>query len=247
YQARTSRKQWWKSTQLRVAASIIVAVGVLAGSNLYIRNNEVKKGVAALQEVYTNERPVEARISGWTYAPKITRRGPPKVDDMKRERAEGLLQTAVHDLADARSLYALGQSYLAKGEFDKAIDQFEAALNLVPNEHFWKFPPRQARIESDLGAAFFEKSQLSDTTPDKKVTYLAEALTHLTQAVELDDSLLEPLFNRALVYENLGPSYKAEQDWRRYIEKDPNSKWAEEAGEHLKQLQDQRQKTSQTP
>ena len=236
---RSSPTKWWASPGFRIAASIVLMVGVAFAVWWAIsRPNDVDKGVLALQEAYRDQRPLEARISGWRYAPAISLRGDPKVDYLARDRAASLLQTAVNDRREAESLHALGQSYLAGREFDKAIDQFEQALELS----------NEAKIHSDLGAAFLEKGKtaLTDESQGKAVEYFAKALEHLTRAIELDSSLLEPLFNRALTYKYLGLPDKAEQDWRPYLEKDPNSQWSNEAREQLKELEGIRQRTSQT-
>ncbi|HEX5874843.1 MAG TPA: tetratricopeptide repeat protein, partial [Pyrinomonadaceae bacterium] len=233
-----ARTKWWASPQWRIAASIILMVGVGFVLWLVTRDDDVDKGLIALHEAYRTERPFESRISGLNYAPPISERGNPKVDYIQRDRAASLLQTAVHDRGDAKSLHALGQAYLAARDFDKAIDQFEQAL-----KH-----ENDAKIHSDLGAALLEKGKraLTEESEGKAAGYFAAAVGHLTSAVALDGSLLEPLFNRALVFEEMGDLEKAEQDWRSYLEKDPNSQWTTEAREHLKSVQEKRRTTSQT-
>ena len=233
---RPLKKAWWAAPSVRIAASLVLMVGVgyLVWS-IIPRQNNVDEGLLALRGAYRDERPVEARISGWQYAPAVSRRGEEKVDYRERDRAASLLQTAVNDRREAASLQALGQSYLAAREFDKAIDQFEDALKLS----------NTAKIQSDLGAALLEKGKAA--SQGKGVEYFARALEHLTRAVELDSSLLEALFNRALTYKYLGLPDKAEQDWRLYLDKDPNSQWSNEAREELKKIEEIRQKTSQTP
>jgi CHAT domain-containing protein/Flp pilus assembly protein TadD len=232
------QKRWWTSPQLRIAASILIVVGV-AFALWPSRESDVDKGVLALQGAYRDQRPLEARISGWKYAPPISQRGNAKVDYVTRDRAASLLQTAVNERRDAASLHGLGQSYLAAREFDKAIDQFEAALKLSPDD---------AKVHSDVGAALLEKGKVlsTDETKGKSVEYFATSLTHLTRAIELDDANPEALFNRALVYQYLGLPDKAEQDWHLYLEKDPNSKWSDEARGHLQEVEEIRKKTSQT-
>ena len=54
----------------------------------------------------------------------------------------------------------------------------------------------------------------------------------------MNGNLLEALFNRALCRQHLVLPRQAEEDWRRYLEKDPNSKWTEEARQHLKRLEE---------
>jgi CHAT domain-containing protein len=193
----------------------------------------------ALQAAYRDQRPLEARIVGLNYAPALTLRGAPKFDYVQRDRAASLIQNAANENRNATSLHQLGQLYLTEGKFDKAIEHLEAALALSPQD---------SAIHSDLGTALLEKgkTQLTDSDQGKAVELFGKSLTHLTKALEPDNTRLEALFNRALLYSYLALPEKAEQDWRQYLERDPNSQWANEARERLKSIEETRKKTSQT-
>ncbi len=233
-------RKWWTSTELRIAASIILIAGLVFGLRQILRQSPANDGMLALQQAYGDQRPLEARLFGWNYAPAASLRGAPRVDYVQRDRAASILQNALNEHRDATTLHQLGQFYLAERQFDKATDQLEAALALSPND---------PGIHSDLGTALLEKgkTQLTDSEQGKAAELFAKSLTHLTKALELDNSRLEALFNRALLYAYLSLPEKAEQDWRLYIEKDPNSKWTNEAKERLKSIEDARKKTSRTP
>ena len=231
------RRKWWASPQFRVAASIIIAASVFIVIR-NIRQSPGNDGMMALQQAYRDQRPLEARINGWSYAPAMSVRGAPKVDYVQRDRAASILQNALNEHRDVKALHQLGQFYLAERQFDKAIDQLTAALALSPND---------ASIHSDLGTALLEKGKTELSDQGKAAELFAKSLTHLNKALELDNSRLEALFNRALLYSYLGLPEKAEQDWRLYIQKDPNSSWTNEANERLKSIEAARQKTSQTP
>ena len=234
------RRKWWESTPLRVAASVIVVVAVGIFVNNRIRQSRSNDGMLALQQAYRDQRPLEGRITGWNYAPTGSLRGAPRVDYVQRDRAASILQNAVNERRDATTLHQLGQFYLAERQFDKAIDQLNAALALSPND---------ATIHSDLGTALLEKgkTQLTDSDKGKAAELFANSLTHLTRALELDNSRLEALFNRALLEGYLGLPEKAEEDWKLYIQRDPNSQWTNEAKEKLKAIEETRKKISQTP
>jgi len=70
-------------------------------------------------------------------------------------------------------------------------------------------------------------------------------ISHLNRALTLNPNLLEALFNRALCREYMGQPQAAVDDWRQYLEKDPQSRWTDEARQHLKQIESQIPKGSQ--
>jgi CHAT domain-containing protein len=72
----------------------------------------------------------------------------------------------------------------------------------------------------------------------------AASLEHLNRALELNGSLLEALFNRALLYEEMMLPQQAEEDWRKYLEKDPSSRWADEAKRRIEAIEGTRKKAS---
>ncbi|HKG47169.1 MAG TPA: CHAT domain-containing protein [Pyrinomonadaceae bacterium] len=233
------RRTWWTSPPLRIAAAILLVAGLFLGFRNFFRQPVGNDGLLALQSTYGDQRPLEARIFGWNYAAPGSLRGAPKVDYVQRDRAARILHNAANEHRDATSLHQLGQLYLAERQFDEAIDQLNAALAMSP---------RDATIHSDLGTALMEKgkTQLPNSDQGKAVELFGQSLTHLTTALEIDSSRLEALFNRALLYGYLGLPEKAEQDWRQYLERDPNSQWSNEARDRLKTIEESRKKTSQT-
>src|SRR6266404_575109 len=235
---------WWKqlpfSPSLRLASTLVIVLGLGLGIwRVFFYQSDVAKGTAVLAYAYREQRPVEARISGFNYAPAPTTRGDEeRVDRVARNRAERILLDAVSEHPSPASHHALGRLYLAEGKFDDAIAQFEEAVKADPNN---------AQLHNDYGAALLElgKAWLNDDSA-KSVGNFAKALEHLSRAVELDGSLLEALFNRALCRQYMVLTQQAEKDWSLYLERDPNSRWADEARQHLKLLEEQKSKASQT-
>src|SRR4030095_11447595 len=123
--------------------------------------------------------------------------------------------------------------------FDKAVDQFREALRL---------DPKNAKARNDLGAALLEQGKLHSSEAERQnaAEEFAESLQHLNKALELDASLTEALFNRALLYQHMKLPSQAEEDWRAYLGKDSNSRWADEARQNLKALEEQRKRISQS-
>jgi CHAT domain-containing protein/lipoprotein NlpI len=235
------RTRRFSTFYLPIAASILIVAGLSIGIwQMFFYQSDLNKGLVALQTAYRDRRPIEARISGLNYAPAATRRGgPDTVNYLQRDLAASLLLKAVSDNPSATSHHALGKYYLADQQFDKAINEFNAALSLEP---------RNARIHADLGAALLEegKAHGSEADQGKQVEDFGKSLGHLNNALELDHTLLEALFNRALLHQYMRLSQQAEEDWRKYLEQDPNSKWADEARQNLKLLEEQQKQTTQS-
>lgn len=230
----------WLTPSFRVAATLVLMVGVgFFGWRLFIYRSDLQQGLLALKTAYRLQRPVEARVSGLDYAPGPTRGSTEiRVDALSRERAERFLFYAEKDEPGPESYHALGLFYLTEKKFDQAIQQFKKALELNPND---------AQIRSDLGAALLEKGKLYKLNGEdgKSLEAFAESLEHLNRALELNPGLLGALFNRALVREYMGLPQAAIEDWRKYLEKDSQSPWADEARQRLKDLESQTSKTSQ--
>lgn len=234
-------KGWFKP-YLAIAAAVVL----LAGGGLYLwrltsANAQLNKGLAALQSAYRDERPLEARISKFDYAPYSTTRGPgtEKIDQDELRRAELTLLDTLKKSRTPAALHALGKVYLAKRDFEKAIEDFNEAL---------KGDPKNAQLCSDLGAAWLEKGKVDrdGKEPGKSTEALSRSFEYLNKALTLDPNLLEALFNRALCEEQMTLNALAENDWREYFKRDPNSAWADEARQRVKRLEEQKNKISET-
>ncbi|MDT7542443.1 MAG: hypothetical protein QOE33_2347 [Acidobacteriota bacterium] len=233
----------WTSRELKfylpLAACVLLVMGMGFGVwQASLRRPELGKGLIALRSAYREQRPIEARISDFGYARVEGERGEgERFDHVQRDLAAALLLDEPKQHPSVESYRAAGQYYLATRRFDDAVVQFKAALNL---------DPRDAKAHSDLGATLLEegKLRLSGAQQGSAAQAFGESLEHLTKALELDNSLLEALFNRALVYQYMPLPNKAAEDWRTYLARDPNSKWAGEARENLKTLEEQRERTS---
>jgi CHAT domain-containing protein len=245
----TSLKQLFTSSPVPavVTVAVIAVFGLLAGRLIFIQS-DLKKGLVALNKAYSQERPIEARISNLGYARYEPTRSnqPPRVDTTELKRAERFLLDAEQASHDAASLHALGQYFLLQKEPNRAIDYLERARKANGSD---------AQIYADLGAAYFEKGKLDlDTTRSDNaapgtgsgVENLGRSVEYLRQALELDPNLLPALFNLALVHEYQDLDGEAEADWRAYLQKDPNSEWSREATQRLKVLEEKKNRSSQT-
>ena len=224
------------ATPLRTAASmaVVVVISLIAWNSFLRQQPSLAEGLQALNEAYRQQRPIEARVSDFQYAPWTSRRSGDEIkfDRAARARAEALLHVAASKDLNAAAHHALGKLALTNGQFDDAIREFEEALKTDPNN---------AQIQSDLGAAFLERGQLESQKGDEAASFesFGKSQTHLNRALAINSSLLEALFNRALVREQLKLFRLAEEDWKKYLNKDSTSPWADEARKKLQDLQEQ--------
>jgi tetratricopeptide (TPR) repeat protein len=202
--------------------------------------SDLDQGLIALNEAYRRQRPVVARLSDLNYARLPNQRGETTEGDyVKRDLAARLLAKAVNDNPSVASHRALGQYYLTERKFPEAIDQFNKALALEPND---------AKSHINLGAALLEKGKddIGKTEGSRSVENFSRSLEHINKGLQLDSSLLEGYFNRALVYQYMMLPRDAEAAWREYLQKDPNSQWAEEARDNLKELEESNKRKAMT-
>ncbi|HEY5885194.1 MAG TPA: CHAT domain-containing protein [Pyrinomonadaceae bacterium] len=226
------------------AVLVVAAIGVW---RLFLVESEVDKALLALNSAYRQQRPLESRITRFDYAPFVTTRGPGSAitDQNELNRAELALLEALRKNPTPATRHALGNVYLAKKEFDRAIALFDEALKSDPNN---------ARVYADRGAAWLEKGKSNldrgkDSPGDEAgqgVEEVGRSLVNLTKALELESGLLEAQFNKALAEQYIHLYDQAEQDWNDYLRRDSNSAWAEEARRHLELLRQRRDKTGRT-
>jgi tetratricopeptide (TPR) repeat protein len=206
-------------------AVMLIAVVVLA---VYVTRRGRGDELAELRSIYQQSRPTETRISEFDYAPLTQLRGAPEPVEQNRLRhIENNLIEATEKNPNAQTRHALGVFYLTQHEYQKAIQEFDAAL---------KFGDA-AKIHNDLGSAYFERAK---TEPeDKRLEDLAQSLEEFTKATKLDDNLLEAIFNKSLALQEMRMPREAKESWTLYLQKDSSSPWAEEARKNLARLESQ--------
>ncbi|MBV9925257.1 MAG: CHAT domain-containing protein [Acidobacteria bacterium] len=222
------------------AAALAACVLLVAGAAVwraYFYRPATEEALLALRAAYRERRPLETRISGLDYAPFPETRGAAEPGDPRaRDLSAALILRAAADRPTVEELHNVGRLYLTRREFDKALTAFEQALAV---------DDKDARLHNDMGVALFEKGklELAEQSGRAEAT-LARSLEHLQRATELDDSLLEARFNRALVYTAMRLLPQAEAEWEQYLARDPNSPWAEEARRQLRLLRERGGKVS---
>ncbi|MBV9923755.1 MAG: CHAT domain-containing protein [Acidobacteria bacterium] len=213
-------------------AAVLVVVGLVALR--VFRTSPEAEGLAALDAAYRRGRPVEARVTGLSYAERPETRGREngRVDEQSLDLAKSILLRAPR--GEAKAMHALGRLYLYERRFDDAVGQLEGAARLDPDN---------ARLQNDLAAALFERGKEAQRQDGGQGAQdFGQAFEHLDRAAALDPTLADVLFNRALLYEHMRLDAQAEETWRAYLAKDPNSPWAEEARRRLAGLEEQRRR-----
>lgn len=229
-------RQSLRAPELQIALVVLLlGIGLFGAWYFLSRQSELASGATALQQAYAKTRPFESRIADLDYSPLSQTRGSNEnqPDALLRRQAEMKLLDAAAKNRNAESLYWLGKFYLLEKNIDKAIEYFEEAA---------KLEPKNARLYGDLGAALLEKGKRAATEKDGAASseLLDKSLKHLEEAIRLNSALPEPRFNRALSLEAMHLLEQAKQAWREYLELDSNSKWAEEARQHLQKLEAQK-------
>ncbi len=119
-------------------------------------------------------------------------------------------------------LHDLGRSQLLAGQYDEAANALLAAS---------REQPANARYLNDVATLQLERARLG-LRPDD----LPRALASADRARRLDPSLNEAWFNRALAITALSLTTDAKRAWADYLERDPESPWADEARARLADL-----------
>jgi CHAT domain-containing protein/cytochrome c-type biogenesis protein CcmH/NrfG len=222
-------------SQPAYVGAFAVLLVVIVGLAVFLSRGPDSSELAELRAVYQKDRTVQPRISEFGYAPLNITRGENEDQENinKLRRIEVSLLEAVEKDPSAENRRALGVYYLTQRKFSDAIRELETAS---------KLDDRNAKIANDLGSAYFEMAR---NKPDERKLLLGKALENFRRATGLDPNLLETLFNKSLCLQELGLYYEAKESWNSYLEKDPNSGWAEEARKNLENLENLK-KTSKT-
>jgi CHAT domain-containing protein len=227
-----SRKRF--QTLRPVLSAALVIVALLGGSLIaYLsmwRQSPEERALARMREVYRDTRSFQSRVTGgFTHQEYVETRNPSDPSGVDESRRVALLSELDHEAFThqrAASRHNLGRLFMLHGDVGPAEQQFLLAF---------KERPRDARLLTDLGALYYERSR-KETKEGHLL--LHKAAEHLSTALVTDPKLPEAWFNRALCYERMNLFLQAESDWKQYLTLDSDSGWAAEAREHLNGLRE---------
>ncbi len=213
------------------AATLLIVLSSFFGWNAYLAYSQKQQSLALLNKAYKNGRPLESRITELDYADfdKLRGNDQDRIDRLALERANQIIKERADENPNVTNLLLLGRLYLAQKDFEQASKQLERAKTLDPNN---------AEIFNDLGVAAFEQGLLLEKTDsDARMKFFRQANEHFYNALKIDKSLRESLFNKARCLERLSLFNEAKEAWQEYLKYDSTSGWAAEAKSNLEALE----------
>jgi CHAT domain-containing protein len=227
-----SQRRAWIALITLIALSGVLAIVATVGLHLRLgRDDGLRRtNLGQLARLVGKHRLTRARLTGFEYAPCAA-----------DSSAEHLVRGLVCDSASANAwrknedkvskfasevrvassgdAHLLGVWQLVWNSVDEAIASLRAAV---------RKDPQNAHAFNDLAVALTERAHEKDDPFS-----LIEAFVAADSAVRLDSTLKEAQFTQALVLERLYLRTDAIAAWKRYLELDSRSAWANEARQHL--------------
>ena len=188
-----------------------------------------------LAQAYSQQRTIEMRFRGATYAPLRLRRGggTPGYSPSQLDRPKPLIEAEAeivrglsHEPENASWLQSKGKTDLLAWNYDSAIKSFRRALELRPNS---------PDLMTDLAMAYFERAEASHQPLD-----YGPALDYLGQALQQSPNDPVALFNHAIVAGRLHLYNQAISDLEKLLINEPTGGWASEARSRLNELRRER-------
>ncbi len=181
---------------------------------------QLAKLVAAVDE----QRTVEARLTGGfpyrSFAGVARGAGDATSENLSLIAAAAEVQQRLRSDRSAEALHTWGVAQLLLGNVSAAIDALEEADEAAQSD---------PRVLNDLAAAYASQAQAVGSAEQ-----WTKALAAAEEALQLDQTLTEAWFNRALAIEALFLRQGARQAWEDYLRVDSSSGWASEARTRLR-------------
>jgi CHAT domain-containing protein len=180
-------------------------------------------------------RPIEGRLAGgFPYAPPRVQtrgvRGESASPDVRI--AAALIEKRARGESTAQNNAALGAAYLALGEWGRAVEALDEAVEAEP---------RNVTFLNDAAAAYLARAAALDQPED-----FVRALAAAARAIRIDPKRPEPQFNRALALRALHLTSEARDALAAYSSIDRNGPWTTESATRLNELDDQMRRASNT-
>lgn len=221
--ATLSHVSWWPqwATIPRLATVAAGLIALAVAGTWTIHQNQPATAHKLLAQAYTEQRTLELRIAGASYAPPKVQLGSAGSFLSRPEallKAESLIADKISSHpSDPSWLQAKARADLLEGRYDPAVESLRHAVQLAP---------KSPGLLIDLATAYFQRGQAANQPEDYGAAYeqLSRALV-----IQPDDPVA--LFNRAIVSEHQFLYRQALEDWEHYLRVDATSDWANEARE----------------
>ena len=220
--SRTGPPRHFASIQLlRMAAILLVGFGALTIWRLTTTPKDPLR--AQLAEAVGARRFFDGRLTGgFRFGERIApMRGPGGVAsaDWGVLAAAAKVRGAIPSPNEPGEMSTLASAHLVLGEFDEAVRLFERATQIGKVD-----ASGEARLRSDLSAAYLSRGAATDRADD-----FPKALEQASRAVELDGSLVEARFNKAVALEALFLPKQAVRAWDEFLARETDPEWRAEA------------------
>jgi CHAT domain-containing protein/Flp pilus assembly protein TadD len=212
--------------KLAAAFSLAAALGLVLVWTFKPDPAKVVSGL--LVEAYSQQRTIETRIAGVSYAPVFRLRA---TESSRMERPRALLDAEARIAKglpakpdDPAWLHYRGLAELLENNADAAVMALEKAHRRAPED---------SQIGTDLASAYFLRAETAKHPAD-----YGQAAEILGQVLQKNPKDPVARFNRAIACERIFLYQQAEEDWRAYLQLDSSSSWANEARTRLADLQE---------
>lgn len=211
-----------------MTALVLVGLGSVTLWRVGREADPYAKAVAPLVDAVAKRRFFEPRLTGgFRYGPLLKHErgeaGVPKRVGWETLAAAARINERASRSRSADIAAALGVAHLLLGDGDEAVRLVKAAQAQQRGV---------ASVRSDLSASYLVRSDLSGHMSDRVL-----ALEWAERALEVDGTLKEALFNRALALQGLHLRKAAVSAWRTVTEREPDSGWRGEAERMLAALE----------
>jgi CHAT domain-containing protein len=178
-------------------------------------------------------RPIDGRLAGgFPYAPPPVQtrgaRGDIASPDVRI--AAAMIEKRARTESTPPNHAALGAAYLALGEWGRAVESMDEAVEAEP---------RNVTFLNDAAAAYLARAASLDQPED-----YVRALDAAARAIRIDPKRPEPHFNRALALRALHLTSEAQEALTSYSSIDRTGPWTTESARRLNEIRDQMRRTS---
>jgi hypothetical protein len=230
-------RRGWMAAVAGLATAAVVTV-VVVRQRPWLPDLEDVKVAAKYQQF----RASDGRLAGgfdWAQPQGTSRGGASDSPDTSTVSNDARMLQIAADLEDAKSAdsHLVGITRLSCAQtFDgkEKREMIMSAVELLEKAYDGADPSQRDSFAIDFSAGLLERARWSANPEADNV----RALELANQVLSRHQNSPEALWNRAFALENLNRENEAVNAWNDYLKVDGNSKWADEAKEHIRNLRE---------